>query len=201
VGTIVLPPPPLFPGLMAPVQAATGAAATSTNSTKTPEDSKLRRFAESMIARSDENQSGKLERSEWSRVREPEAADGNRDGVITVEEMMVRLVAFGELRGDKWSRREESPPPESAAPSVPPINPYAKSYRPLTIQERLPAGLPVWFFELDADADGQVSMAEFLADSNHSDERVEEFTALDKSSDGLLSVAECRDGPADVRPR
>jgi len=194
VGTIVLPPPPLFPGLMAPLQAATGAAAASPNSAKTPDDGRLRKFAESMIARSDENGSGKLERSEWSRVREPEAADANRDGVITVDEMMARLAAFGELRGDKWSRREESQPPATDQAAVV-VSPYAKSYRPLTIQERLPAGLPAWFYDLDADADGQLSMAEFLADSIRNDERAEEFMTLDTSSDGLLSANECLDPP------
>jgi hypothetical protein len=57
-------------------------------------------------------------------------------------------------------------------------------------------GLPGWFFDLDADADGQVSMAEFLADSDHSDERAEEFMALDQSGDGLLSATECQPTPA-----
>lgn len=195
VGTIALPPPPLFPGLMgqaAPVSAAASAVAANPIATKMPEDGRLRKFAESMIARSDENGSGKLEREEWVRVREPEAADANRDGVITVEEMMVRLAAFGESRGDKWSRREENSPKPATDPAVPASIPYAKSYRPLTVQERLPAGLPAWFYDLDADADGQVSMAEYLADSDHSDERAEQFLHLDRSGDGLLSAGECQ---------
>jgi Ca2+-binding EF-hand superfamily protein len=207
VGTIAIPPPPLFPGLMgspATQSFATPKAAavpTATlNTEKTPDDGKLRKFAESMISRSDENRSGKLERSEWTRLPQPEAADTNRDGVITLEEMMARLAAFGELRGDKWSRREESRRPETAAPQVSAPRPYAKSYRPLTAQERLPTDLPAWFYELDADADGQISMAEFLVDSNYSDERAVEFMALDKSSDGLLSAAECK-GPATEPPR
>jgi Ca2+-binding EF-hand superfamily protein len=192
VGTIALPPPPLFPGLMGTTAMATSAAAANPISIKIPDDGKLRKFAESMIARSDENGSGKLEREEWVRVREPEAADANRDGVITLEEMMVRLAAFGESRGDKWSRREESAQPQSADPLTS-ASPYAKSYRPLTVQERLPAGLPAWFVGLDTDADGQVSMAEYLADSDHSDERAEQFLALDRSGDGLLSAGECLD--------
>jgi len=55
----------------------------------------------------------------------------------------------------------------------------------------------MWFFDLDADADGQVSMAEYLADSDHSDERAERFLTLDKSGDGLLSAGECQPPPAD----
>jgi len=200
VGTIVLPPPPLFPGLMRSAVAAPGALAASPTSNQPPgENDKLRKFAEGMIARSDENKSGKLEREEWPRVREPEAADANRDGVITIEEMMARLAAFGEGRGDKKSRREEGQAP-GADPLAIPVSPYAKSYRPLTVHERLPAGLPMWFFDLDADADGQVSMAEYLADSDHSDERAERFLTLDKSGDGLLSAGECQPPPAD-RPQ
>jgi Ca2+-binding EF-hand superfamily protein len=55
---------------------------------------RTRMFADSMIRRSDRNGDGKLTRDEWSGVRDPDAADANRDGVITTDEMIARLQSF-----------------------------------------------------------------------------------------------------------
>ncbi len=49
-------------------------------------------------------------------------------------------------------------------------------------------GLPGWFYELDTDRDGQISMAEFTTD--WTEEKFAEFTSLDKNEDGLLTSAE-----------
>ncbi|TWT84838.1 EF hand [Planctomycetes bacterium CA13] len=49
-------------------------------------------------------------------------------------------------------------------------------------------GIPGWFYELDVDEDGQVSMMEFT--SEWSDERLQEFTSLDQNEDGLLTATE-----------
>lgn len=67
---------------------------------------RVRMFAQSMIQRSDKNGDGKLTRDEWDGVRDAENADANKDGVITSDEMMVRLQSFsrgGPPGGDRGS--------------------------------------------------------------------------------------------------
>ena len=52
-----------------------------------------------------------------------------------------------------------------------------KSYRVKTVTERLPKGLPEWFARSDADADGQVAMAEFA--TSWSDAVLKDFAQFD----------------------
>ena len=57
-----------------------------------------------------------------------------------------------------------------------------KSYRALTATERLPKDLPEWFARNDANADGQVAMAEFSASWSNS--TADEFAQFDLNRDG-----------------
>ncbi len=57
-----------------------------------------------------------------------------------------------------------------------------------TPQERLPKGLPAWFLA-KADADGQITMAEFT--DNWTPEKVAEFARYDLNHDGIITAAEC----------
>ncbi len=52
----------------------------------------------------------------------------------------------------------------------------------------LSEGLPGWFYELDANRDGQVAMAEFTTE--WTDEKFQEFASLDTNGDGLLTSLE-----------
>ncbi len=54
----------------------------------------------------------------------------------------------------------------------------------------LPPELPAWFFELDRDGDGQVSMAEFANDEEWTEEKLAEFMAYDTNNDGFIEPAE-----------
>lgn len=54
----------------------------------------------------------------------------------------------------------------------------------------LPPELPAWFFELDRDGDGQVSMAEFARDEEWTDEKLDEFMSYDTNNDGFIEPAE-----------
>jgi hypothetical protein len=63
------------------------------------------------------------------------------------------------------------------------------SYRFRTAWERLPAGLPGWFCERDANRDGQVAMHEFAVE--WSDELAIEFQKVDFDNDGMLTPKEC----------
>ncbi len=49
-------------------------------------------------------------------------------------------------------------------------------------------GIPGWFYELDADRDGQVAMAEFTEEWTES--KSQEFAMLDLNADGLLTSTE-----------
>lgn len=49
-------------------------------------------------------------------------------------------------------------------------------------------GLPGWFFELDADRDGQVAMAEFTTEWTES--KLNQFASLDLNEDGFLTEME-----------
>jgi len=62
-------------------------------------------------------------------------------------------------------------------------------YRLRTAEERLPAGLPDWFTERDADGDGQVMMSEYASD--WTDELVAEFNGFDANRDGVIAPQEC----------
>jgi Ca2+-binding EF-hand superfamily protein len=54
--------------------------------------SRMRRFAEGMIRQYDSNRNNQLERDEMQRMRpEHQAADANRDGIITVDELAAHL--------------------------------------------------------------------------------------------------------------
>ncbi len=52
----------------------------------------------------------------------------------------------------------------------------------------LSEGLPGWFYELDADRDGQVAMSEFATEWTEG--KLQEFSSLDTNSDGLLTASE-----------
>ncbi|MDA1051832.1 MAG: hypothetical protein O3C40_15305 [Planctomycetota bacterium] len=63
-----------------------------------------------------------------------------------------------------------------------------KSYRVKTVTERLPKGLPDWFARSDANADGQVAMAEFS--TSWSDSVLKEFGQFDLNHDGIITPSE-----------
>ncbi len=60
---------------------------------------KVRRYAERLLQRYDKNRDGRLQADEWSKMHgHPEAADGNRDGAITPDELTSYIGAFGRNR-------------------------------------------------------------------------------------------------------
>lgn len=85
---------------------------------------------------------------------------------------------------------ERSPAAPEPARSEQPLI-VQRSYRQPTPQERLPDGLPNWFYDHDADFDGQISMAEFLGDDEITEAAAGKFQSLDRSGDGLVSGQEC----------
>jgi hypothetical protein len=113
--------------------------------------------------------------------------DANKDGKLTRAELAARTA-----RRWKWGRKGASRPTPKKTSRVESSRSSKKddrkSYRFRTATERLPEGLPSWFAEKDADADGQVSMSEFS--SSWSDRSAEEFCGFDLNGDGVISVQE-----------
>jgi hypothetical protein len=152
-------------------------------------DARIRGFAEAMIRQHDKNQNGRLERSEWSELRSyQKEADRNRDGVITVDEMAGRIDKF-QRQDDSQSRSSHGSSHASYPSAARRTAADRKSYRFRLPTERLPDGLPSWFTEKDADADGQVAMAEYAR--FWTDAQAREFTRLDLNDDGFITPKEC----------
>lgn len=161
----------------------------SDNSSSPNVDGRIRRYAESLLKQYDKNKNGVLEKDEWSRMRgSPSEADRNGDGVLTQDELAVRLANYSRRSGSsRSSSRTSSGPSYSSGPRVTKGN--GKSYRFTTTAERLPKGLPSWFTRSDADGDGQVMMHEYA--SVWSSSKVSEFTKYDLNRDGVVTPEEC----------
>lgn len=104
-----------------------------------------------------------------------ERFDRNRDGKLTGEEIILVGIPQAELDGDldgEVSRDE--------------------LYQAMkAIHEELgeePAGLPPWFYERDANKDGQVSLKEYATE--WSTDQLTEFARFDMNQDGLLTTRE-----------
>jgi Ca2+-binding EF-hand superfamily protein len=154
-------------------------------------EQRYRRFAESMLRQYDTNKNGVLDRDEWSSTRpDLKAADRNGDGAITCDEMTAWLVEYSQ-RGSSWQRPSNASSGAAGGSGASPAGGSGprKFYRALTATERLPEGLPEWFARKDANADGQISMAEFSG--SWSEQAAAEFSNYDLNNDGIITPAEC----------
>jgi len=141
---------------------------------------RLREHARSLVRQYDKNDSGVLEKDEWSQMhRSHWSADRDHDGKITERELIGWLEDYGRGRPDFGSSRHGGSPGSDDPPT----------YRLLTAIERLPDELPEWFTEKDANGDGQVTMAEY--ENDWTDAKAEEFARLDPNNDGVITPREC----------
>lgn len=147
---------------------------------------RLKPLAKSMMAQHDKNKNGRLEKSEWKRLRgEPAKSDRNKDGELSMAELTEHLAGYG--------RRENSPRPNNERKrtkrrSLGNSSSDKKSYRFRTPHERLPPGLPIWFIENDVNGDGQLSLKEYASPVNSA--KLAKFEQLDLNHDGLLVAKE-----------
>jgi len=185
-----------------------------------------KRRADYYFQRYDTNRDGSLRREEirWSRRLADFRADADGDGEITKDELCMHLArqrmeeesrnrersssdagngsgrqgherSSPEDRSRGWGRRDGRYGQRETDSTTKSRN--RESYRFLSPQERLPANLPEWFRERDADHDGQVMMAEYASD--WSDSLAAEFERLDANGDGVIIPGECL-ASATVRP-
>lgn len=165
-----------------------------------PGDQRAREFAANILKRYDKNGNGVLEKDEWSGMRgDPNEIDRNKDGVITLDEMAERMLAFRRERGGGGP---PGPPGTSGSPPTSTASTAGAAgaatgagkrvWKFLSPQDRLPAGLPDWFRAKDVDGDGQVSMKEYSADWSGS--AIAGFQKYDTNNDGLITPEECLTG-------
>jgi hypothetical protein len=197
------------PSMASPSAPSSSAGMWNSSSSATPTaatqvEDRLRVYASGLMKRYDKNNSGMLERDEWSQMRgDWKSADTNGDDRISLDEIVGRFAAY---RARYASRSSVSPvsssssysPSSGAAGSGTyvassvgsrPLTPDArKPYRFLTPAERLPAGLPEWFARRDLNGDGQVTLAEFA--ETLTDDLAAEFARYDMNNDGVITPQE-----------
>ena len=172
---------------------------------------KVARYAQSLFAKYDQNQDGKLQKKEWERFQgHPELIDLNRDDVVTRDELIDWIADYGRRKNQSigvpaihsadgmTESGKKSEPDEQA--DVARVNsesdsgavnagPRRRDLQYFVPAKRLPAGLPDWFLTRDLDGDGQLTAAEFSPMGLAAE--LAEFAAYDLNADGILTAKEC----------
>ena len=179
---------------------------------------KVYRYAETLIRQYDRNGDGVLDPQEWQAMHgKPALADADRDGTITLDELLQRIVDYGQNRRvrlavppiglDADAGADETSPGKtgsgkSGGPAVPAaaddpdaemdfaeLEEARRQTKFYVPAKRLPAGLPAWFLARDDDGDGQLTLAEFAPKPTPAVLR--EFAQYDLNGDGLITPKEC----------
>lgn len=171
------------------------------SSSSSDSSDKIKKYAESLMRQYDRNKNRILEKEEWKNMRgSPEESDLNKDGKLTLAELTHRLKNYSRSSSSSSSSSSSDKKSSDSKSSSSRYSRYksssskkdddddSASYRFLTPAERLPKDLPSWFARNDADADGQVKMAEYS--TVWTDDKVEEFRQIDANGDGFITPAE-----------
>ena len=162
---------------------------TSSNSTRDESrEDRTQRYARSLMERYDKNSNRILERDEWKEMRgDPEKSDLNKDGKITLDELVRR---FSNPRSDD-DKKEERSSDDDRRERARRLRDDSRddgersTYRFTTALERLPEDARSWIERYDKNDDGQVAMAEFSR--TWTDSKVREYAKYDLNGDGLVT--------------
>ncbi len=154
-------------------EAETKAAGTAANAVSgLSRSDQILRSAREQMNKYDKNKNGTLDKDkgEWvaSLPFKPDAADSNLDGRISMTEIIAVLGGTSGV--------------SSGAAAV--------ATRQSTAYERIPAGMPDWFFARDKEQDGQLTMQEYGTGQPWTEALVGEFEFLDRNNDGVATGAE-----------
>jgi len=159
---------------------------------------RMAQMAGSIMERYDANKSGVIEKSEYKNFRtDPSAADTNKDGKITKDELakwMTSRFSQGSGRGsDSSSSRGGSGGRSQGAAEGGGGADYvgSGSYRFKLPQEGLPEGLPGWYVTSDKNSDGQIAMSEYTGKWDA--KTLAEYYAYDVNRDGVITPGEALD--------
>jgi hypothetical protein len=166
-----------------------------------------RDHAVSFLGLYDGDGNGSLDREEWGRLGAGwNEADADGDGVLSVEELADQFAAFQQPPADLEGDAAVDSPSDAAgnrhrsagsraSQTTATLTRPRRSYRRRTPHERLPAGIPAWYLQMDIDRDGQVMMVEYAKKWN--DEKLAEFNRYDLNRDGIITPRECLLGEAE----
>jgi Ca2+-binding EF-hand superfamily protein len=171
---------------------------TSTSSASTPSapplDDRIRQYAsqhaKDLMKDYDKNGNGRLEKEEWSQMKEKyKAADKDGDGIITMDELTAFLIADS---GSGYSSSSGTAVASNAMgnSAAAPGNSSKPKFHPPTPTERLPKDIPSWYISADYDSDGTVSMAEFIKAKGDTEAAAKEFAQYDLNNDGVITPQE-----------
>ncbi len=188
--------PPRLPESFA-IHRKTAAGDSGSTGPARPNLDELEDLAGKVVACYDRDGDDCLERREWKDV-DP-SWDHDDDGRVSVRELAAafdRIEAEAAARAagpagsePEITRRQASPESYESQPAGRTRDPRGPVIRFHSPRERLPAGLPAWFVERDADGDGQVMMSEYARE--WTDEKVSQFYRYDLNRDGVVTPREC----------
>ncbi|MDR2117012.1 MAG: hypothetical protein LBP87_11600 [Planctomycetaceae bacterium] len=158
-------------------QEKTTVTATTNSVVAVSQSDRILRSAREIMNKYDKNKNGTLDKdkNEWmsSLPFKTDIADKNRDGRISMTELLDTL-------GGKVNVTTGA---------------AAVSTKQSEAYDRLPEGMPDWFFERDKDKDGQISMFEYANGQAWTEMKADEFQfLLDKNNDGVATVSEIIEG-------
>src|SRR5947209_9862065 len=153
------------------------------------------RMAEDNFRKHDKNNTGQLEFDEMPDNLKSSLSkyDTNRDGTISLEEYKPyyrdRIEAKMADRPQGSADGGQSATPEGLPPAPEPASAQEEEKKATVYRTgKMPKELPAWFVEMDVDKDGQVGLWEWVR--VRGPEAVDQFRAMDRNDDGLLTVDE-----------
>jgi Ca2+-binding EF-hand superfamily protein len=153
------------------------------------------RMAEDNFRKHDKNLTGQLEFDEMPDNLKSSLSkyDTNKDGAISLDEYKPYFRDRMEVRNAERAQAAadggQSATPDGLPPA-PESAPVQEEEKKATVYRtgKMPKELPAWFAEMDVDKDGQVGLWEWVRVRGPNS--IEEFRAMDRNDDGLLTVDE-----------